>query len=269
MTGRIPARTAKLAVAALTTAAVLGAGAVSASAELVYNNIPSPTPGNMVSQAFEATSTSEFGGQVEFAKDNRRNPSVTVTMSSWACGNLKSGAECATSPGAKFEWPITLNIYGVGPGNAVGKKLATKTQTFAIPYRPSANKKCSLTSEGVVGWGKECFSGRAHNITFHVNESPPLILPNRVIIGVAYNTSDFGYAPTHGPDIGQNSLNVAVREPSETGPSIGAYPAPADAYLNSTWTGAYCNGLEGTGTFRLDSGCWTGYQPAFKVNAKL
>jgi hypothetical protein len=253
-----------MAAAALATVAVLGAGAASASAELVYDNIPHPLPGNMVSQAFEATSTSEFGGQVELAGAKRKSPTVLVTMSSWACQNLQSGSACSTTPGSKFEWPITLNIYAVGAGNQPGTLLATQTTTFQIPFRPSANKKCPLTSEGVVGWGKECFSGKAHNIKFVF---PGVTLPQKAIIGVAYNTSDYGYTPTHGPDVGQNSLNVAVREPSETGPAVGAYPLPADAYLNSSWAGAYCNGAEGTGTFRLDSGCWTGYQPSFTIKA--
>jgi hypothetical protein len=264
MTGRIPARTQMMAAAALATAAILGAGAASASAELVYDNVPHPLPGNMVSQAFEATSTSEVGGQVELAGAKKKNPGIVVTMSSWACQNLQSGSACSTAAGAKFEWPITLNIYAVGAGNQPGTLLATQTTTFAIPYRPSANKKCKMTPEGVVGWGKECFSGKAHNIKFAF---PGVTLPKKAIIGVAYNTSDFGYAPTHGPDIGQNSLNVALRDPSETGPAVGAYPLPADGYLNSSWEGAYCNGAEGTGTFRLDSGCWTGYQPSFTIKA--
>jgi hypothetical protein len=264
MTGRIPARRAKLCCALIATCSALAAGAGSASAGQVYNNIPSPLPGNMPSQAFEATSTSEFGAQVEFAGTARRNPVVTVTMSSWACQNLKGGAACATTPGASFEWPITLNVYAVGAENAPGALLGTVTQTFAIPYRPSASRKCSATPEGVVGWGKACFSGKTHKIRFLL---PGVTLPSKAIVSVAYNTSDFGYTPTHGPDIGQNSLNVAVREPGETGPSVGSIPLPADAYLNSSWSGAYCNGAEGTGTFRLDAGCWTGFQPAFAVSA--
>jgi hypothetical protein len=264
MTGRIPARVARLAGATVATCAVIAAGAGTAGAALVYNNIPSPLPGNLPSQAFEATSTSEVGGQVQLAGTQRKNPTLTVTMSSWACQNLKSGSACSTTHGSTFEWPITVNVYEVGPGDQPGAKIATQTNTFAIPYRPSPNKKCPLTSEGVVGWGPKCYSGKTHNIKFQL---AGVTLPTKAIIGVAYNTSDYGYSPTHGPDIGQNSLNVAAREPGETGPSVGAYPRPADAYLNSTWSGAYCNGAEGTGTFRLDAGCWTGYQLAFKVQA--
>lgn len=266
MTGRIPARAAKMAAALLATTAVSAAVAAAASASMtIYNNIPTPLPGNMVSMAFEATSTSEFGAQVEFAGTVRKDPTVTVVMSSWACQNLQGGAACATAGGATFEWPITLNVYEVGAGNVPGAQIATQTATFKIPYRPSANtKKCSLTAEGVVGWGKECYSGKTHRIVFHLTG---VTLPAKAILSIAYDTSDYGYAPTHGPDIGQNSMNVAVREPAESGPSVGGDPLPSGAYLNSLWSGAYCNGALGTGTFRLDEGCWTGYQPAISVKA--
>jgi hypothetical protein len=81
-----------------------------ASAATVYNNIPSPLAGNYASQAFEATSTAEFGGLVELAAGARTNPVVTVTLSSWGCQNRVSGA-CVTTPGSAFSHPITLNIY--------------------------------------------------------------------------------------------------------------------------------------------------------------
>ncbi|MBI2356982.1 hypothetical protein HYV12_02965 [Candidatus Dojkabacteria bacterium] len=45
-------------------------------------------------------------------------------------------------------------------------------------------------------------------------------------------------------------------------------PTAMDAYLNSTWGGAYCDSNLGTGTFRLDAGCWGGYLPAFRVEAE-
>lgn len=266
MTERIPARVATLVAAILAASAVLALAAGSASASaIIYNDVPMPMPGNMVSVAFEATSTSEFGSQVEFAGTLRKNPTVKVTMSSWACQNHLSGAACQTEKGATFAWPITLNIYAVGSGNAPGALVASTTQTFDIPFRPSASKKCSLTPEGVVGWGAHCYSGKTHTITFA--SLTGVTLPAKAIISVAYNTSDYGYAPTHGPDFGQNSLNLALREPAEAGTLIGSNPIPADAYVNSSWSGAYCNGAEGTGTFRLDSGCWAGYQPAIMVKA--
>ncbi|MDE2588961.1 MAG: hypothetical protein KGL95_04780, partial [Patescibacteria group bacterium] len=54
---------------------------VSASGIVIYNNIPTPLPGNLPSEAFEAQSASEFGGQIAFAGTARQNPTVTVTMS--------------------------------------------------------------------------------------------------------------------------------------------------------------------------------------------
>jgi hypothetical protein len=49
---------------------------------------------------------------------------------------------------------------------------------------------------------------------------------------------------------------------------VGTDPQPADAYLNSSFGGAYCDGgTGGTGSFRLDAPCWTGFQPAIEVAA--
>jgi hypothetical protein len=264
MTGRIPARAAKLAAATLATGAILSAGAGAAGATTVYNNIPNPLPGNMASEAFEATQASEFGGQVELTGVARKSPTVTVTLSSWACQNLQAGAACHTTPGSTFEWPITLNLYAVGAENAPAEKLATLTQTFAIPFRPSASKKCTPNAEGAVGWGPNCFHGKTHNIKFHL---PGVSVPTKVIISVAYNTSDYGYAPTHGPDFGQNSLNVAVRETAEPGTVVGTQPAPKDAYINSATAGNYCENPLAVGTFAVSKGCWTGEQPSFAVTA--
>ena len=72
MTGRIPRRAARLAAAVLATAGALAmtAGAASAS-EVIYNNIPSPLPGNLPSVPFQAIQSSEFGGQVD-------SPATTV-----------------------------------------------------------------------------------------------------------------------------------------------------------------------------------------------
>ena len=61
-------------------------------------------------------------------------------MSSWGCesGNW-FGGNCASTPGDTFQEPITLNIYNVGAGNSVGSLITSETQTFDVPYRPSAN----------------------------------------------------------------------------------------------------------------------------------
>ncbi len=238
---------------------------MAANATVVYNNIPAPLPGNLPSVGFQATSTAEFGGLVEFAATQRKEPTVTAVMSSWAC-QFGSGTTCATVPGATFPQQITLNIYRA---NAItnepeGTPISTTRQTFEIPYRPTANKKCKASPEG-QGWGKECFKGKTHAIVFHPTE---VILPARAILSLAYDTQSYGANPT-GVEGPYNSLNVAVTN-GEAPPSlsVGADPLPEYAYVNSTWSAMYEPEPHGAvGTFSLANG-WSGYQPVFKVAAK-
>jgi hypothetical protein len=265
MTGRIPARSAKLAAGLFAVMAIVAVGAGTASATVIYNNVPKPMPGNLVSQAFEATQTSEFGGQVEFAGTARKSPTVVVAMSSWACQNLQGGASCVTPKRASFVWPITLNVYEVGAGNEPGSKLASVTQNVAVPYRPSANKRCPVTPEGVVGWSNNCWSGKAFTVKFTL---PAIELPSTAILSIAYNTTDYGYTPTHTADVGEDSLNVGLTEAGEPFVPIGSAPLADDAYINSVTAGNYCANEAAVGTFALSEGCWTGYQPSFKVSAK-
>src|SRR5436190_2806713 len=250
-------------------AAVIAMPASAVAPTVVYDNIPTPQPGNVPSQAFEATQTSEFGGQVQLAGTQRQNPTVTVLMSSWGCqsGHWYSG-DCATTPGATFPTTITLNLYKVGAGGAVGPLIAggTQTQTFAIPYRPSASATCG---DGRWFDGTTCFNGYATPVSFTLSG---VTLPSKLIVSVAYNTTHFGYAPigesaacySSSGGCGYDSLNVGLVPL----PTTGTAPQPSDAYLNSSTGGQYCDGgAGGTGTFRLDAGCWTGYQPAFRIAA--
>lgn len=254
--------TLSIGVASLGLILAMAPGLVNASSTVVYNNIPSPQPPNVPSVGFEATSTSEFGGQVGLAGSERTDPTVTVLMSSWACetGGWTSG--CATTPGATFAHPITLNVYNVGAGNSVGSLITSKTTTFTMPYRPSSDG-CGGDSTAWTAPNGSCNHGIAFPISFNLTGTT---LPDNVIVGVAYNTSHYGANPigTTGP---YDSLNVGT-SPS---PTVGtALPTANDAYQNSSWAGAYCdNGAGGTGTFRLDAGCWTGFLPAIKIAATV
>lgn len=272
MIGRIPTTPARLIAALLAATAVVAIAAATASASVVYNNSPKPLPGNLPSLGFQATSTSEFGGLVEFAGTARKEPSVTVVMASWAC-EFGSGATCATASGATFEQRITLNIYKYNEATKEpeGAPIATTHQTFDIPYRPSESRKCAETGEG-KGWGKECFLGKTHAITFHPTE---VTLPAKAIVAVAYNTESYGAEPT-GEEGPYDSLNVALTDPKspaeEEGegvkPSVGHDPLPEYTYANSKYALVYEPEPHGEiGTFSLANG-WTGYQPVFKITAK-
>ena len=251
----------------------LSGGAAASGGSVVYNNIPSPQPGNVASQAFEATSTSEFGGQIQLAGTQRLNPTVTVLMSSWGCetGTWTNGL-CSTTSGATFSEPVKLSIYNVGSGDSVGTLVTAVTQTFNIPYRPSADI-VNCTGANAGKWysasDSTCYNGFATPISFSLTG---VTLPSTSIVSVAYSTTHYGAAPfgesaacfTSSGGCGYDSLNVGV----DSALTVGTDPRPNDAYLNSSYGPAYCDGgAGGFGTFRLDSGCWTGYQPAIEVLA--
>jgi hypothetical protein len=268
MIGRMLPRVSRMACALLALTAVFAVATGTASAGVIYNN--NVAPRNIVllpSVGFEATSTAEFGGQVQFAGTPRTNATVTAIMSSWACQNLKGGAACSSAGGSSFNWPITLNVYAVKAENEPGAKLDSVTQEVTVPYRPSAAAHCPVETEG-EGWGSKCALDKAFKVTFHL---PAFTLPSKAILSIAYNTSDYGAEPTHAPSVGEDSLNLAVTEGGtehkEVTPLVGSDPLPEYTYVNSTYAEMYEPEPHGAiGTFSLANG-WTGFQPVFKVTA--
>ena len=253
----------------LTIAAAL---ALPAGAAVVYDNIPSPQPGNVLSVAYEANGVSEWGGQIQLAQNERQNPVVTVLMSSWGCqsGHWFSN-DCSTTPGATFPVSITLKLYNVGAGGSVGSLITTTTQAFNIPYRPSRDPVNCSTTPGLWFSASDatCYNGFATPISFAL---AGVTLPTKLIASVAFNTTHYGSAPqgqgaacfSSSGGCGYDSLNVGT----ELAPTVGSNPQPDDAYLKDAFAANYCDGgTGGTNIFRLDGGCWTGIQPAFRVAA--
>lgn len=262
-----------MAVAAL--GAALMPTAAGAAARLAYDSIPGTLPGNVPSHAFQATQTSEFGDGVSLeAGTPRRLQSVRVILSSWGCQiGTWNGGDCFTTAGATFTHPITLNVYDMGESGSVGALLATKTQTFNIRYRPSANDvRCT---DGDAGkWFKKgtCYNGFAQSIKFgFAGES---LTTSDVIWTVAFNTSGYGETP-----LGYNtacsqttegcpydSLNVGLNT-SANSPYIGTDVQPDGVYIDSATAGQYCD--DGTaGTLRLDDGCWSVFVPMAEITTK-
>jgi len=192
-------------VAVVSTSAM--AGGVKAS--VIYNSTVANGPAaNVPSIGPEAYAFNQLGNAVSFAGSARRMTSVTVGLSSWACysGAWYSG-DCSTPTGATFPQAITFNIYD-STGTTV---LASATQTFSVPYRPSASPKCS-GGEWYSPSQKTCFNGLYNEVTFNFSG---VTLPNDVVYGIEYNTRDYGPAPTGvaGPS---DSLNIAlVTEPGD------------------------------------------------------
>lgn len=267
--------------------AVVAIGALAATAsgagarEAIYNNIVRPLPGNFASQAFEATSTAEYGGEVQFARTARKHPMVTVAMSSWACQQGSWSNETCLTPKPKkgFKWPLTLNVYSVYPGDAVGEKIGSVTKTFDLPYRPSDSRVCENPEFNDPGaWydeaTNECFHGKAFTITFHLPGK--LVLPPKAILSVAYDTSDYGAHPQRPQPCDSSSagcyydsLNVADIEPAENGLSIGSDPTESQ-FVNSNYNEMYCGSSTSLNTFAPSGVCpawYEGDQPAFEVQA--
>ena len=256
--------------------ATLGATRTFAQGITVYNSIPSPLPGNVASVGFQATQASEFGDRVQFSAGSGRSLlTAEQIMSSWGCESGSwNGNNCLTTPGATFSHAITLNIYNVGTGGTVGTLIGSVTQTFAIPYRPSADVNCTGANAGKWFDGTTCYNGYATPITFNLGG---MIVPDQVIYGIAYNTSGYGAAPmgylnpcnATSAGCGYDSLNVGLD--GTTPPSVGVNPDLDDAYWNTQTAANYCDGGTpgGVGTFRRDggAGCWTGYQPSVKFTA--
>jgi hypothetical protein len=264
------------AAAILAAVAVLAVAAGTASAApVIFNSLPA-REGDYTALGFQETETSEFGGQVEFAGLGRSKATVTTRLSSWACQSLLGGTSCKTRPGATFKWPITLRVYKVGAGNEPGEEVTSVTEEVAVPYRPSSNSQCPITEEGVVGWGKSCFSGKAFTLKFTLN--PLIKLPETAIISLAYDTTGYGDAPcgantacTNKEEVGEDGLNLVLIEnataskgtiplQNEEGPGLGW------VYANSNYPAIY-EPLPTPSPIKLAlAGGWTS-QPVFKVTA--
>ena len=239
---------------------------------IIYNNFPTPVPptppnGNLDSWGYEAHGINEFGNAIGFAPGTPRLAStIKVIMSSFACGtsgNADGTPLCVTTPGATFNQSLTLNIYSVGPAFTVGPKIGTVTQTFAIPFRPSADQMCAIPTKWRDAAGN-CYNGIASVVTFNLlSAGVPVYLPDQAIVSVTFNTSTAGYAPLgtatacfatgNNPGCPYDSLNFAI----EDNISVGFNVVPNSNYesnRNASLLIDSCDGL--AGPFRLDFGCW-------------
>lgn len=261
------ASTAAIAVA-LVAMTVGVASAAGPKGKDAYNSVPADLPGNVPSQPFQAQQTSEFGDSVLLEAGGRKARSVDVIMSSWACesGNWNTGT-CFTSEGATFTHPITLNLYSVDGAGEPDELLLTDTQTFAIPYRPSADPRCTGGDAGK--WFSEadnlCYNGFVNAIGFKLNDK--VRLPTAVIWTVAFDTSGYGANPrgyvtacaTSIAGCPYDSLNVGVWSFAGQ-PSNGTDTDPDGAVISSSNPAVYC--VPGTpDTLRVDRPCWTGFRP--------
>jgi hypothetical protein len=237
--------------------------AQAAPTQAAYDSIGPTVPGNVVSAAFEAQQTSEFGDLVGLASGGDLTD-VTVEMSSWGCESghwTTTPSPCSTTPGATFSHPLTLTLYKVdrsGPTPTPGDVIVTQTHAFDIPYRPSASPSCG---DGRWSDGTNCYNGYATPVTFHF--APGTTLPSEVIWGLAYNTTHYGAAPigegaacySSSGGCGYDSLNVGSQSLAGQ-PSAGTDENEDVAYVAR-------NG----GPLAAETG-WTGYRPLARISVE-
>jgi hypothetical protein len=250
-----------------------------------FNSIPAGSlASDFASEGFECCQLSEFGTAVNLRRAGNLDQ-VSFVLDSWGCQNraapTMSGVAgvCTTTPGATFRLNFTLRVYAVAgssPNFAVGTLLATKTTSFAIPYRPSDSPvQCPVQTLPYTNYwfdpvSQLCVHGLAKQITFNFGGS--VAIPASAIFTVSYNTSDYGYAPVgHNTacystlaGCGYDSLNVIAD--STGGLTAGSFVDPSSVFDNYALGSDYCDGgAGGVGILRFDQGCWTGYEPQLQV----
>lgn len=266
-----------LGAAILSSVGLVGVGGLSASAasgggRIAYSSlVPLATP-NLPSLGPEAYSFAQLGNEVTVGSDFHGQAITTaaVQMSSWACqtGGWTTG-NCSTAPGATFSQPITLNIYNPpATGSAKpGSQIATVTQTFAIPYRPSVSASC--TGGEWLATNGHCYNGIMSTVVFHLNG---VKVPSTFVYGISYNTSNHGpnplgtstscYLASGGCPYDSLNIGLSNDDPNaqDNNVTVGTDTNPGTLWWDTTVAPWYCDsGAAGTGTFRLDSpgnGCW-------------
>ena len=103
-----------------------------------------------------------------------------------------------------------------------------------------------------------CYNGLATNVTFSFGHTR---VPNSLIYGIAYNTSDYGAHPygdatachANSTGCGYDSLNVALTN-QPNNPSVGSDPQEGTVYEATGYAPYYCDdGAAGVGVFRQDA----------------
>jgi len=229
--------------------------AMAAPGTVIYDSQPDPLPGDVVSRAFQATSTTEFGDHITFGAGPRELGTASVVFSSSACetGTTGAGGNCTSTPGATFTHPITLNLYEVDAAapTGVGALITSVTQDVAVPYRPSADPGCAANG----GWGApDCFNGFAFTVDFDL---AGVTVPEDVIFSIAFNTSTFGNPPVGAPGP-YDSLNVGLIE----APTTGTDADPDVVFANTP-------APPGIGVFRAITAPDPGSEAGFTVAARF
>jgi hypothetical protein len=217
--------------------------------ETVYDSTIAPQLPNSPSLGYDATGVYELGTDITPVTSTSDLNTVVVDMSSWACESGAWTSGCTTStPGSTYPATITLNIFASSGSNSA--PLATDTQTFNIPFRPTSN--CPTDNTAWLDTANNtCYHGLLTPITFNFS-SQDFVLPHDFVYGIEYNTGDYGTAPLGDPTP-VNSLNVALSTES-TDVSVGQDTDPGNDFAAGV-----CPGGDWAPGEVTSSNCSTGF----------
>jgi hypothetical protein len=226
------------------------AGAASASGlETAYENL-NTVPATVNGSPNTDTYSFDFeyfpmGGQVELAKTAVRViKNVSTQLDSFVCehGVYSLEKSCLTLKShKKFSMTWTAGIYEVGPGNSVGARLSSSTETFKLLFRPTTNESCPATVEG-KGYGPNCDVGGFLNRVTFKRFHPAVSLPEKVIILLTNSCGGCSGMPVNvGLQASYKEFTGGsfVAEPPTGGgvPAVGTDPIDEYVYLNGELVG--------------------------------
>lgn len=266
MIGRNPARAARAACVGLVAVGslLLAAGAASAS-EVVYNNlntVPATVNGHPNQDTYSLDfEYFPFGGLVEIPRTRDSVlKSISTQVDSFACEQgLYSLENCYTPrERRKFTFSLTASVYKVAANDEPeATPIATSTETFKIPYRPTTDTSCPATPEG-KGFGPNCdVGGVLATVTFK-HFSSAVVLPDRFAILISTSES-LEHEEADIVNVGMQSAykefkeGQFISEPPLSGgiPAIGSNPLPKEVYIH--------------GKLNEEEGGYEGFQPVFEV----
>jgi hypothetical protein len=162
--------------------------------ETVFRNVPNTLALSYSSIGFSATSTWGLGDYVQVAGTARNLESVDVVMVTWAKAANYPVEAAADASG--WRHPITLRIYDMNASGVLGYKGEITREIF-VPWRPLTLPNGSS------------YPYKGYAFAAHFDFSSGLVLPERPVIMVAYDTQSAGFEPIGSPGP-YNELNVAL-----------------------------------------------------------
>lgn len=207
-------------------AMILVSGA--ASAEIIYDNLPNPMPGNVASQGYQCCQTAEYGDAVAFGGTARSLTNVSVLLSDWAVYSTYQSNPAYNSTG--WTANLTLNLYANNAGTP-GALIASRAITPLILWRPETDG-CDGAGDGYTSTDGNCYHGLGQVVSFDFTGTT---VPDDIIFGLAQNTRSYGANPTgvSGP---YDSLNFGFGNDTA---SVGTDIDPNGAYTTTAPSTAF------------------------------